>query len=103
VPHVATPRLFPLGKFKDYPMPDVAGSHHWSDWAEACIGGPGKPSAPFEDSGPLTETVLLGSVAVRFPQTTLAWNSAALRFDNVPEANAFVRRSYRRGWEITGL
>ncbi len=103
LPHVATPKLFPLEKFKDYPMPQVIGSHHWSDWAEACVGGPGKPSAPFEYAGPLTESVLLGSVAVRFPGTTLKWNSKRLKFTNVKAANAFVRRKYRSGWEVAGL
>jgi hypothetical protein len=103
VPHVATPKLFPLEKFKDYPMPQVAGSHHWSDWAEACVGGPAKPSASFDYSGPLTETVLLGSVAVRFPQTVLEWNTHRLEFGNVKKANAYVRRNYRKGWEVAGL
>ncbi|MGH8018143.1 MAG: Gfo/Idh/MocA family protein [Opitutaceae bacterium] len=102
VPHVATPRLFPLEKFKDHPMPEVKDAHHWSEWAEACLSG-AKPSANFDYSGPLTEAVLLGSVAVRFPQKTLEWNSDALRFENVPEANAFVRRTYREGWRIPGL
>jgi hypothetical protein len=103
VPHIATPKLFPLDKFRDYKLPDVAGTHHWSDWAEACVGGPGKPSAGFDYSGPLTEAVLLGSVAVRFPHTTLEWNSAKLAFTNENRANAFVRRSYRKGWEVAGL
>ncbi len=103
VPHIATPRLFPLEKFHDYKLPEIAGTHHWSDWAEACVGGPGKPSAGFDYAGPLTEAVLLGSVAVRFPHTTLEWNSAKLAFTNEKAANAFVRRSYRKGWEIAGL
>ena len=103
VPHIATPRLFPFEKFKDYPLPQVAGTHHWSDWAEACVGGPGKPLAPFAYAGPLTESVLLGSVAVRFRETKLEWNSAKLAFDNVKEANAFIRRTYRKGWEVAGL
>jgi hypothetical protein len=103
VPHIATPKLFPVEKFKDYPLPDVAGTHHWSDWAEACIGGPGKPLAPFDYSGPLTEAVLLGSIAVRFPQTTLEWNSDKLAFTNAPAANQYVRRTYRKGWEFAGL
>ena len=47
--------------------------------------------------------LLLGSVAVRFPQTKLEWNSAKLQFDNVKEANQFVRRRYRKGWEVAGL
>jgi len=103
LPHVATPKLFPREKFQDQPLPEVRGSHHWSDWAEACVGGPGKPSAPFAYAGPLTETVLLGGVATRFPQTTLEWNAAALRFGNVSEANALIRRSYREGWAVRGL
>ncbi len=102
VPHVATPKLFPVEKFKDYTLPDVKGTHHWSDWAEACVSG-GKPSTNFDYSGPLTETVLLGSVAVRFRETNLEWNAAKLRFENVKEANAFVRRTYRKGWGVPGL
>lgn len=102
VPHVATPKLFPIATFKDYPMPNVEGSHHWTQWAEACRSG-GTPSANFDYSGPLTEAVLLGSVAVRFPHTKLDWNSAKLRFDNVKQANAFIRREYRKGWGVTGL
>ncbi len=103
VPHIDTPRLFPIAKFKDYKLPDVAGSHHWSDWADACVGGNLKPLAPFDYSGPLTEAVLLGSVAVRFPQQTLQWNSAKVSFDNVAAANAHLRRQYRPGWRIAGL
>jgi hypothetical protein len=103
VPHIAMPKLFPLEKFHDYKLPEITGTHHWSDWAEACVGGPGKPTAGFDYSGPLTEAVLLGSVAVRFPQTTLEWNSAKLQFTNEKSANTFVRRSYRKGWEVAGL
>jgi Oxidoreductase family, NAD-binding Rossmann fold/Oxidoreductase family, C-terminal alpha/beta domain len=102
LPHVATPELYPRKKFKDYPMPRVQGSHHWSDWAEACISS-ASTAANFDYSGPLTETVLLGSVAVRFPQTKLEWDSARLQFTNVPEANQYIRRHYRNGWEISGL
>ncbi len=103
IPHVDTPRLFPRAEFEGYPLPDIAGTHHWSDWAEACVGGAARPLASFDYAGPLTEAVLLGSVAVRFPQTTLAWNAAALRFDNEPAANAFLRRSYRDGWRVGTL
>ncbi len=103
VPHIATPKLFPVEKYADYKLPEVAGSHHWSDWAEACVGGPGKPLAPFDYSGPLTEAVLLGSVAVRFPQTTLEWNSAEVKFTNEKAANTHLRRQYRKGFSVAGL
>ena len=102
IPHIANPRLFPLEKFKDYPMPKVTGTHHWSDWAEACLSGK-NPSANFDYSGPLTEAVLLGSIAVRFPQTELQWNSEKLEFTNEKKANPYVRRSYRQGWGVPGL
>jgi len=103
VPHVASPELFPENKFSDYKLPDIKSTHHWSDWAEAIVGLPGKPEAPFDYSGPLTETVLLGSIAVRYPHTTLKWNSKDLKFDNETQANAYLRRTYRKGWEVTGL
>ena len=102
IPHVANPRLLPADKFKDYPMPKVEGTHHWSDWAEGCISGK-NPSANFDYAGPLTEAVILGSVAVRFPHKDLEWNSAKLTFTNEKKANTFVRRDYRKGWKVSGL
>lgn len=103
IPHIATPKLFPEVKFADYKLPDVTGTHHWTDWAEAIVGGPGKPSAHFGYAGPLTEAVLLGSIAARFPQTTLNWNAAKLTFENEKSANQYVRRTYRKGFEVAGL
>ncbi len=102
VPHVAVPKLYPVEKFKDYPLPQPEQGHHWSIWAEACRNG-GKPSADFDYSGPMTEAVLLGSVAVRYPQQTLEWDGAKLAFKNVKAANQHLRRTYRRGWEVAGL
>ncbi|MBI5693458.1 MAG: Gfo/Idh/MocA family oxidoreductase [Verrucomicrobia bacterium] len=102
IPHVSAPKLYPTAKFKDYVLPDREQGHHWTEWAEACMNG-GKPGANFDYAGPLTEAVLLGSVAVRFPQTTLQWNGAKLQFDNERAANAYVGRSYRPGWKIPGI
>jgi len=42
-------------------------------------------------------------VASRFPKQTLEWNAAALKFTNVAEANRYVKRDYRAGWDIAGL
>jgi predicted dehydrogenase len=102
VPHISAPKLYPVEQFKDYPLPTAEQGHHWSIWAEACMNG-GKPGANFDYSGPLTEAVLLGSVAVRFPQKKLDWNSAALEFTNEKNASQYVRRKYRKGWEVSGL
>jgi predicted dehydrogenase len=102
LPHPGAPRLFPDEKFRGFTLPAATQGHHWTEWAEACRTG-GKTATGFDYSGPLTEAVLLGSVAVRFPQTTLEWDATRLRFSNESAANAFVRRRYRAGWEIPGL
>lgn len=94
--------LLPAEKFKDIKLPNPGGNDHYRQFVEACRGN-GKTSAPFDYSGPLTETVLLGCLATRFPKMTLDWGSAGLKFTNVSEANAFIRRRYRHGWGVDGL
>ena len=47
--------------------------------------------------------MLLGCLATRFPKTTLEWNAADMKVTNVKEADAFVRKQYRKGWEVEGL
>lgn len=101
-PYIAAPVLLPAEKFQEYKLPDPGAENHYGQFVEACR-GKGKTSTPFSYSGPLTESVLLGCLATRFPGTTLAWDAAALQVTNVPEANRFVRRTYRKGWEVEGL
>jgi hypothetical protein len=43
--------------------------------------------------------VLAGNVAIRAGKK-LAWDWPALKCTNVPEANAFVHREYRKGWTL---
>src|SRR5688572_16681249 len=78
---------------------------HYKEWAEACKGG--KPAgANFDWAGPLAEVVLLGNIALRpqlrMPLTKhkLLWDSEKFEITNLPEANKFLRREYRKGWEI---
>jgi len=101
LPHWSRPLLYPDAKFKDFKFPDVPGGDHWEQFLQACQGNC-KTTANFSYAGPLTEAVLLGGVASRFPQTTLKWDSAKMKFD-VAEANQFIRRSYRHGWSVKGL
>ena len=101
LPHYEVPILYPAAQFKDFKFPKLQGANHWGQFVEACQGR-GKTTANFAYAGPLTEAVLLGSVALRFPQTTLEWNSHRLQF-GLKDANAFVRRDYRQGWEVKGL
>ena len=72
-------------------------SHH-AEWIDACKTGT-TPSANFEYSGWLTEANHLGNVAYRAGKK-LEWDAAAMRATNAPEADAFIRREYRKGWEL---
>jgi len=89
-------------KFADFKMPDTKGDNHYLQFVEA-VRGNDKTSAPFSYSGPLTEMVLLGCLATRFPKTDLQWDTKALKVTNNDKANAFVRRTYRKGYEVEGL
>lgn len=101
LPHVARPLLYPDKKFRDFKYPQVESGDHWGEFIDACLGQT-RTSASFGYAGPLTEAVLLGSVACRFPQTTLKWDAGKLEFD-LREANPFIRRDYREGWNVRGL
>jgi predicted dehydrogenase len=72
---------------------------HYEEWVQACRGGK-PPAASFEYSGPMTETVLLGVLALRAPGTRIEWDSERLRVKNVPELNQFVHTEYRSGWSL---
>jgi predicted dehydrogenase len=92
LPHVGKPQLH--GEAADRPVVAEKGGDHWALFVEAVKSG-GKASTDFSYSGPLSETVLLGSVATRFPDKTLAWDAPALKFTDSPEATALVQRTYR--------
>ena len=102
LPHVSFPSFFPALSFRDFKLPESQTNDHYHQFVDA-IQGKGKTSASFDYSGPLSETVLLGSLATRFPKTTLEWDSSRLRFRNEKAANAFLKRKYRPGWKVKGI
>ena len=53
----------------------------------------------FDYAAMLTETILLGNVAMRIGKP-LEWNGADLRVTNVPEAAALIKPEYRKGWSL---
>lgn len=86
---------------------------HYHQWVNACIAGYGKNelSSPFDYAGPLTETILMGNLALRsynlkdssgkYPgRKKLLWDAANMKITNFDEANAFVKRNYRAGWTL---
>ena len=94
LPHVGEARLFPEERFKDYQRPEVPNNNHYHQWVNACL-GEGKTSADFSYAGPLTEALLLGVVANRFPGQRLEWDAENLKVTNVPEANPLITHNYR--------
>jgi len=82
-------------------------------WVNACIAGYGQKelSSPFDYAGPLTETILMGNLALRsynlkdanghFPgRKKLLWDAPSMKITNFDEANQYVKRNYRQGWKL---
>tara|TARA_A100000171_G_scaffold49234_1_gene57878 strand:+ start:1234 stop:2562 length:1329 start_codon:yes stop_codon:yes gene_type:complete len=67
---------------------------HYHQFVDACM-GKDQVSAPFSYAARLTETILLGVIAGRFPNKKLHWNSQTARFKE-EEANAFLDGEYRK-------
>ena len=103
LPHVGMPSLYPSNDFSDSSITVVNGENHWHQFIDAICEQGKKPSANFDYAGPLTETVLLGGIATRFPNQTLNWKAESLSFEGNEQATDLVRRKYRKGWEVDGL
>lgn len=120
------PSLLPTSRNKEVNVPqtikrvpDGAGGHY-AQWVEACIAGYGKMevSSPFEIAGPLTESLLMGNLAIRscdvrkpradnpdrydYPgrNIKLLWDSKNMKVTNFDSANQYVKREYREGWKL---
>lgn len=93
--------LLPEEKFKGatLPEPTLARSpEHHKQWIDACKSG-GPTTANFDYSGWLTEANHLGNVAYRVGKK-LEWDAAAMKATNAPEADQYIRRERRKGWEL---
>lgn len=97
--HGRSPVLLPEDKFKDYPRPKLRDRNHYHHFADACLGGENTESH-FAQSGPMTEAILLGTVAIRVPDQKLEWNSERMKIPNLPESERLLRRNYRDGWAV---
>ncbi len=68
------------------------------EWIAACKGGrPGYSN--FDIAAYLTEIILLGCVALRVGKK-IEWDGPNMRATNAPEAAQYIRREYRKGWEL---
>ncbi len=102
LPHIEEARLFPETKFAEYKRPEVEDQNHYHQWVDACM-GKGETTASFNFAGPLTEALLLGVVANRFPGEKLLWDAGKLQVTNIDEANKLLRHVSREGFAVENL
>lgn len=112
------PRLYRKNKktriFKSLEPIEPEHGHQYS-WIDACKAGFNSKehlalTSSFDYAGPMTETVLMGNLAIRsymmkdgntFPgRKKLLWDGETMRILNFDKANQFVSKTYRKGWEI---
>lgn len=117
------PTLLPMKRMKEvnlpkskYPFVEGGPEGHQQQWVKACKKGYGTyTSSSFDLSGPLTETVLMGNLAVRsynyseknqkgnfiYPgRKTLLWDGENMKITNFEPANQFVRRQYAENYKL---
>ncbi|MBS1949192.1 MAG: Gfo/Idh/MocA family oxidoreductase [Bacteroidetes bacterium] len=121
------PQLLPTSKTAQAHVPQTVArvpggdEGHYAAWVEAAIAGYGSDKAKnlssnFDIAGPLTESVLMGNLAIRsyniqkqnskgemeYPgrHIKLLWDGPNMKITNFDEANQFVKRTYREGWSL---
>ena len=98
------PQTYPaeiMEKYKQY-QSELAATrpvNHQLNWVEACKGGE-PATSNFDYSGPLTEIVVMGNLAIRSSGRKLLWNGEKMEVTNVPEANQYVTKEYREGFGL---
>ena len=113
--HCENPQLIPESKMRDYAaanhLPDQAehqtgarrrdgnGSARDNAWVTAFKGGPAS-YGDFLLAGPISDAFNLASISLRLGGRRLRFDSASAKITNVAEANKYLTREYRAGWEI---
>jgi predicted dehydrogenase len=98
------PRLIPETKMKEYKQPEKTIPRSpgiREEWIEAIKSG-GKTTSNFDYAGKLTETMLLGNIALRYANKNkiFQWDYENMKITNDEEANQMIRREYRKGWSL---
>ena len=93
LPHIGYPKLIVEGKYEPFNFPELPEVDHYHQFVDACM-GKGVCSASFSYSARLTEAILLGVAANRFPGKNLKWNNAASTF-SCKKANMLLQGEYR--------
>jgi predicted dehydrogenase len=96
-----SPRIIPEAKMRRYERPPKTlprSIGHIEEWVRACRGGEAA-DANFEFSGKVTQTLLLGNVAINHGRR-IEWDAENFRVTNDADANQYLHRTYRQGWTI---
>ncbi len=112
----ANPLLLPLSRTKEVNIKETLArvpEGHDLQWVNACMAGYGKKelSSSFDYAGPLTETILMGNLALQAwniknekgaftGRKKLLWDAKNMKVTNYDEANKFVRREYKNGYTL---
>jgi len=101
------PQLLPFSRMREFSknkppqtLPRIKTSHE-GNWIEACKTG-GQATSHFDYSGPFTETVVMGNLAIR-PENVgkkLLWDGDNMKVTNNEKANEYVQMHYREGWSL---
>ncbi len=105
------PRLLPESRMKEYKQPPKTlprSPGHYQQWIEACKNGT-PTSSNFDVAGPITECMLLGTVALRTGKERgggcrirqkLYWDGPNMKVTNDAAANELLHFKYRQGWTL---
>ena len=97
-----SPRLLPEKKMIEFTgssePPESKSDRNERNWIEAFMAGEQSPGS-FLKAGTITETILLGGVALRARQR-IVYDAENMKITNLPEANQYLTREYREGWEL---
>ncbi len=121
------PRLYTKGSGPVYALAQEQNTRqnkpdfgHQTLWVDACKAGFSSPehkalTSGFDVAGPLTESLLMGNLAIRSANLRVAkggtnfdyigrkkllWDGKNMKITNLDEANQFVSRTYRDGWKL---
>ncbi|MBT6462257.1 MAG: Gfo/Idh/MocA family oxidoreductase [Opitutae bacterium] len=102
--HGNAPMLLPIEKYQGVRPKKMKAIGHHNAFIDAILDGDrSRLLSPIDFAAPMTESILLGNVAMQNSPDWLEWDAANLDFTNNDKANASVKRTYRSGWEIMGV
>ena len=100
--HGDSPRIIPERRMKEFTgsakPPEDKVVRNERVWIDAFKKGEPSPGH-FSKTGPVTETILLGAVALRAGKK-VKYDSNQMKITNDKEANQYLYREYRKGWEM---